>query len=241
MMVATYLLRLVIAHLIGDFILQPKKWVKSKRKKKIKSKYLYLHAVVHGLLAYVLIAEWKQLWVPLLVIIIHWGIDLLKSYQKNNFKWFLSDQAFHLVSLILLWIFFYNQPELVVENICTISQQNTIWWLAAAYLFITTPTAIIINRATMKWQKELKEKKGNESLKNAGKWIGILERILTLTFILIGEFAAIGFLIAAKSIFRFGDLTNGKERKLTEYILIGTLLSFSITIIIGILVKNQLQ
>ena len=43
----------------------------------------------------------------------------------------------------------------------------------------------------------------------------------------------IGFLLAAKSVFRFGDLNNSKDRNLTEYVLIGTLLSFGIAIIIA--------
>ena len=240
MVAITYLLRLLSAHLIGDFILQPKKWVTEKRQKKITSKYLYLHALVHGVLVYLLLGDWRQLWIPLWVILLHWAIDLLKSYQKNTFLWFIFDQLLHLISLFFLWLFFYHQSTVVMEDISRIVTQSSTWWLVSAYIFISTPTAIIINNATAKWQKELKKKSGNKSLKNAGKWIGILERILILTFILIGEFSAIGFLLAAKSIFRFGDLTNGKERKLTEYILIGSLLSFSITIIIGIIIKNQL-
>jgi hypothetical protein len=44
-------------------------------------------------------------------------------------------------------------------------------------------------------------------------------------------------LLAAKSIFRFGDLKEARERKLTEYILIGTLLSFGIAIATGIVVR----
>jgi hypothetical protein len=53
----------------------------------------------------------------------------------------------------------------------------------------------------------------------------------------MGYFDAIGFLLAAKSIFRFGDLKEAKDRKLTEYVLIGTLLSFGIALLIGLLVK----
>jgi hypothetical protein len=53
----------------------------------------------------------------------------------------------------------------------------------------------------------------------------------------MGHFDAIGFLLAAKSIFRFGDLKEAKDRKLTEYVLIGTLLSFGIALLIGLLVK----
>jgi len=49
-------------------------------------------------------------------------------------------------------------------------------------------------------------------------------------FIVINYWQGIGFLLAAKSIFRFGDLTKSEDRNLTEYILIGTLLSFGIAI-----------
>ena len=45
---------------------------------------------------------------------------------------------------------------------------------------------------------------------------------------------AIGFLLAAKSVFRFGELKDAKDRKLTEYILIGTFLSFGIAIIVSL-------
>ena len=51
---------------------------------------------------------------------------------------------------------------------------------------------------------------------------------------LINQFAAIGFLLAAKSIFRFGDLTKSEDKKLTEYVLLGTLTSVVITIAVGL-------
>ena len=43
----------------------------------------------------------------------------------------------------------------------------------------------------------------------------------------------IGFLLAAKSIFRFGELTKPREVKITEYVMIGTFSSFAIAIILG--------
>ena len=75
----------------------------------------------------------------------------------------------------------------------------------------------------------------NESLKDAGKYIGILERILVFVFIITDHWEAVCFLITAKSVFRFGDLKESKNRKLTEYILIGTLISFGIAILTGLL------
>jgi hypothetical protein len=76
-----------------------------------------------------------------------------------------------------------------------------------------------------------------ESLKNAGLYIGIIERIFIVVFINMNFYEGIGYLLAAKSIFRFGDLTNSKDKKLTEYILLGTLLSFILAIVIGLGLK----
>jgi hypothetical protein len=47
--------------------------------------------------------------------------------------------------------------------------------------------------------------------------------------------------LAAKSVFRFGDLKESKDRKLTEYILIGTLLSFGIAIASGIVALKLIE
>jgi hypothetical protein len=69
-------------------------------------------------------------------------------------------------------------------------------------------------------------------LKNAGKLIGILERILVLTFVIIGKLEVVGFLIAAKSILRYKDTNTIK----TEYVLIGTMLSFGIAMLVGLVI-----
>ena len=91
-----------------------------------------------------------------------------------------------------------------------------------------------------KWSKALNEN-SDESLSSAGKYIGILERLFVFTFVVTGKWEAIGFLLAAKSVFRFGDLKESKDRKLTEYILIGTLLSFSIALAAGLIVLQMTE
>lgn len=75
----------------------------------------------------------------------------------------------------------------------------------------------------------------NESigLLSAGAWIGYIERCLAISFIFMGQFAGIGFLVATKTIFRFGDLTKNKDMKLTEYMMLGTLLSYAIALFVG--------
>jgi hypothetical protein len=93
---------------------------------------------------------------------------------------------------------------------------------------------IVIAKMTRQWQQEAQQETG---LKDAGKYIGMLERLLILTFVFLNQFSAIGFLVAAKSILRFGDIKEGSNRKGAEYILIGTMISFAAAIFTGIVAK----
>lgn len=68
-------------------------------------------------------------------------------------------------------------------------------------------------------------------LEGAGAIIGILERIFTLTLVLIGQYTALGLIFTAKSVARFEELKN---RKFAEYYLIGTLSSILFAMLIGI-------
>jgi len=83
-----------------------------------------------------------------------------------------------------------------------------------------------------KWQ--LNESPKEDGLKKAGAYIGVLERLFIFLFVVLGQWSGIGFLITAKSVFRFGDLSRAKDRKLTEYILIGSLLSFLLAVVTGL-------
>lgn len=78
-------------------------------------------------------------------------------------------------------------------------------------------------------------------LPSGGRYIGWLERILVLLFVLSGYPQGIGFLIAAKSILRFGDIKNWHQRAATEYVIIGTFLSFAWAMVIAGLTQQTLQ
>lgn len=80
--------------------------------------------------------------------------------------------------------------------------------------------------------------KVDEKEYNAGRVIGMLERILILFFVLMDQYSAIGFIIAAKGFTRFKELD---KREFAEYVLIGTLLSSFIAIVISILVKTLIE
>ena len=233
------LFKLLIAHIIGDFFLQPQKWVKEKEKKKLKSPKLCLHIAIHFILLFIILWD-VSLLLPIVIIgVSHFIIDAVKLLiQKKNTKrlLFFIDQLLHVIVIFIVFYTFSSTKALDFNNLIT--QDNLV--LVFCLLFLTIPVSIIMRTIFSKWNIT-KLTKGNESLKDAGKYIGILERILVFIFIVTNHWEAVGFLITAKSVFRFGDLKESKHRKLTEYILIGTLISFGIAILIGIIYNSILS
>lgn len=227
-------IKLLLAHLLGDFIWQPNSWVADKEAKKHKSIYLYLHILLHGVLAAILVGEIQFIPYAILIAVTHGIIDLIKlNFQKENTKrtWFIVDQIMHVLVLVGV-VFLYKG-----ESINFLWFNNQFWILITGVLFITKPTSIIIKTIISIWNPETQNSHDDNSLAKAGNYIGVLERLFVFCFILTGHFEAIGFLLAAKSIFRFGDLKEAKDRKLTEYVLIGTLISFGAAIATGLIVQ----
>ena len=108
--------------------------------------------------------------------------------------------------------------------------------LLLGVLVCIKPSNIIIKEIIK--DANIKVNKGREDdntgdLPNAGKLIGVVERLLSLVFVLLGQYEAVGFIIAAKSILRFAEGDKAKS----EYVLIGTLLSFSMAIFVGVAIK----
>lgn len=235
------LFRLIIAHLFADFILQTDKIVAGKQKG-LKAKHFHIHILIVGVVTYLFLGQWSNWWAPLLIMLVHGLIDLLKiSFKKDNAWVYLADQFLHLFTLVIFWtLLTQNRLSDILHSAAYLLISDKILIIITAYLAVSIPIGIFIGYLTSNWQKQIVDistETSDDSLNRAGRWIGILERILVLTFILLGELRAIGFLLAAKSVFRFGDLTGNQDRKKTEYILIGTLLSFTSSIILGILVQ----
>ncbi|MDP5062744.1 MAG: DUF3307 domain-containing protein [Maribacter sp.] len=224
-------IKLVLAHLIGDFVLQPTRWVLHKQSNKITSKFLYAHVLLHFAL-YMLFLWDLSLWkIALMVTVAHFGIDVLKLYTNTLFKNksipFFIDQLLHI--LVIYSCAFYAD---LYEHTLSLFE-NLDWYLVTAIVFVTYPAAIIMGMILEGMSNQIET--DHKSLPNAGKYIGIIERLFVLIFIVIGRWEVIGLLIAAKSVFRFNDLKERNNRKLTEYILIGTLVSFGLAILAGLL------
>ena len=81
---------------------------------------------------------------------------------------------------------------------------------------------------------KLNREGGSEREENVGEWIGVLERIITLTFVLTGSFTALAFALTVKSIARFKEL---EDKRFSEYYILGTSASLIVALFAGMMVK----
>lgn len=221
------LLCLLLAHLVADFGLQSNRICKEKAEKKWSSLYHYCHAVIVLALAWVVSWNWAFWWCALAIGASHFAIDMWKSYLRENVTWFAVDQILHFVVLACVaWIWCsmndWSMPfEIPVKSVT----------LAIAVLICWKPANIFIKLMLKHYSVNMPEE--NSSGFNAGALIGNIERWLILLFVIMQHYEAIGLLIAAKSIIRFGDAQTRKS----EYVLAGTLMSIFIAVLAGVMVN----
>ncbi|WP_410005019.1 DUF3307 domain-containing protein [Aequorivita nionensis] len=221
-----------IAHLCLDYFFQTDKLAKQKNTIGFKSPFLYWHALVYFALAWLFSLQISFVLAAGIIAITHFLIDGFKRHL-NNSKYlgryaFFIDQAAHLAILTLVVVLFDKWYGINPSIDVSINFKYLL--IITGYLVCLKPANIFI-REVFK-ATEIQVSSDNE-MPNAGKVIGVLERILTLTFIIISQYSAVGFLIAAKSILRYGN----NETLKTEYVLIGTMLSFGIAVIAGIIIN----
>jgi len=235
------LLLLLLGHLIGDFLLQSQAWVRSKESRHYLSPAVYLHSGVHGLLALVALLASAQAALPTLAAVVaisvtHLAIDIAKSYAPPQARYFLLDQALHIGVLLVVWALLVESPAWLAALGSWLLHPAPLL-VALGYLLVLRPTSILIALIMRRWSRQVDT---SGMLADAGARIGMLERFLVLTFVLADQLVPIGFLLAAKSVLRFGELREDRDRKLTEYVLLGTMLSFALTLCLGILIRRAL-
>ena len=171
------------------------------------------------------------------------------SCEYPTFCWikrniFCLDQLLHIAILITIAFIYatYNIVALncigafmlsVYHNVTQYSPVKT-FCLLTILLIIGKPANIIIREMN----KKEAEKEENEEVKadeikdievnddkaksdnvKAGRLIGILERMLIVILLIVGQYTAIGLVFAAKSLTRFDKIS--KDSKFAEYYLIG--------------------
>lgn len=263
--------KLILAHALTDFVFQPNSWVEKKQKKILGTSVFWYHILIAAGLSYLFVADWKNWQIPLVIFVSHGIIDALKLVienktqesldaanpitnseedEKNKSKtleslqqkltWlFIVDQIAHIAVIVAIGLCMNQNIEEIKNWFNTIFQpSNDLIIVITAVVILLNPTGIVIGKITESFRQQFNS---NDSLKKAGRYIGNFERLLILIFILSNQFEAVGFLLAGKSILRISIDSDDDGRKKSEYVLVGTLISFFAAIIVGLICQYLLN
>ncbi|MEM7075585.1 MAG: DUF3307 domain-containing protein [Pseudomonadota bacterium] len=205
---------LLFAHALADFVLQTN-WI---NRNKAHAGVMLLHGAIVLAVSLLSVGHWFA--GPVLALAVsHLVIDCIKTYGKfRGFAAFAADQGAHLATLAVVAAL---APTLWSDGQWSGSPSLLPFMAVGAGLILTLragqyAVGLIMHPHTSRMRLR--------GLKEGGRQIGLLERGLIFLFVLGGQPVAVGFLIAAKSILRFGTAT--RDQATAEYVIIGTLASF---------------
>ncbi len=262
-MINNLFFNLIVAHVLGDFYLQWGSSCKNKILYSVKGKDLWLHSLVIGILSWIAIWDFRGWWLAACIMVLHFLIDWSKSYIQIRWNIFKVENSEHMKLLDGtnkrhdLWVFLIDQ----IIHISFIVVFASIWLIAnndwqqfawfqdfsishplrmntiVAMMLALKPANILILHILGACKVSITPSKDDDHGNfHSGELIGWLERGLMLLFVIMSQYEAIGFLIAAKSILRFNEASSGSEK--SEYVLTGTLLSLATALTLGILTLN---
>ena len=240
------LIQLILAQLISDFVLQTNAMARNKR-------WISWHMVLHIALVFICAALFTGLWkLALAVAMMHWLIDSMKAEMARRntateLVLFVGDQVLHIIVTVLLWAYYFDVTALLFKSVALPFVNYEISLILLGYAVVIWPVSYLIRFATQGMVKvEVKgpqppesnavgaEKKIDDKIEHGGRRIGQFERAIILTFVLLQQYEAIGFLITGKSIIRFAQRD---ENLRSEYVLVGTMMSYAFSIITGVLLR----
>lgn len=251
------ILGLLLSHIISDFYCQTDESCKKKRE------WHCCEWIIHGgcvfglsFLAILATHHWVGALVTALVVMaIHLLIDVIKvkyeisrQGEKRDSIWpFVIDQVLHLIVIFVTTVILFNVLQ---DYHCWMEIIDTrILLIILVFLAVAKPANTFI-RICLKSAKinigdepaknigdgpakNIGNEPANDDTFHSGRIIGTCERFLIVLFVILTQYEAIGFLVAAKSILRF---SSTQESKKSEYVLAGTLLSIAIAIVLGLIV-----
>ncbi|MDX1567459.1 MAG: DUF3307 domain-containing protein [Longimicrobiales bacterium] len=235
--VPSVLLLLFAGHLLGDFGLQAGWMVRGKRRPTVLGSHVLVVTATHVLILLPHLG-WAVATACVAIGVFHAVIDGMKAWwplRKPGFLGlFFLDQLAHGIVLVgVFWVLReWSAPFATHLSPEWLRGWQTAAVLLAALAFTANGGAAIVSGVLATLSPELEEaEEASSGLRGSGRLIGILERTITLVLIVLGQWAAIVLLLAAKSIARFEEL---KDRRFAEYYLVGTLTSILVAIVVGL-------
>lgn len=252
----------VLGHLITDFVLQTDKFCHRKSNQILKKRLIaiLLHAIFYFCVNIAILAVMGLISRPVVISVVilslaHGLVDLGKSGLKGKVKdlpLLLVDQLLHLSAIIIaVWRLFPAELGTVTTAMVSdmklynsvgrlLSDRHKVLLVLSILIVITVGANVLIRsilsslNIRMSFRKDSPLVVQDDAVKT-GRYIGGLERMLTVIALLAGSYEAIIALYAAKTAIRFKQASGNIEFE--EYYILGTLISLFIGVLSGITLK----
>jgi hypothetical protein len=245
------ILKLITAHFITAFLLCRDGWFRAQVAKSWQARSLsclkssVVFAFLSGLLVLPGFEEAPLSAVNLVLALLaiaflRLAVDVIVGSITTSWYGFIFLHAVHICAIGGVLSAFHPIPGLYKSLISLWTSPKT-YLIATAYLFSAGFGSLFVPMVTASVQRSSEYGCQFEGMKNAGKYVGVLERILITSLIIFWpklDAAAIGLVFSAKSIARFPEF---RKQHFAEYYLIGTLTSFIIAIFAGLAVRFLLD
>lgn len=284
-------LLLVLAHIVGEFLLRPPENVSHTLRKRCWQPHV-IHATHHGALASIatvcfIVLRCASVMIsgharstsltldilpnPLSLLVVPLGVSsahllllpvakvfaFVKTIASRSKHFpilgisttgqkvliFLGKQSFYMVSLMTIseavlgkTTEFHHKPFFILQNLMVqkLSLENKAVAIVILILCATVISSEVIQRVIGQLDA-IAPLSGHR--RSSGQWIGYMERLLLMIFVVSGEFSNVTFIVAAKSLIR---LQKFEEPVFAEYFLIGTLVSVLCGILCGLALRWML-
>ncbi len=216
---------LLCAHCLADFLFETGILIRLRGILPV----LVVHSAIHGLTVYAVLRQWNHWQLPVLITTTHFLIDYVTTRRHPGPSWFVIEQSAHILVRLGGTLLFndlagesarnFDHPATGIHGLLLASGFSVVVFGAGRFIGG-------ISQRLIEGNDRLNEKIDG-GLLDGGKRIGQLERALIFILFLINQPGGIGFLVTAKSILRFKE---AEDQALAEYILIGSLWSFTLGI-----------
>ncbi len=215
------LLALLCGHFLGYLVFQTEHFVELGAKS---VKWKLYNALQISIVTWLLLGNLSAWWIVVVLLLVNIVVDWItscisksKTSTQRNEKTsidlivFASNQLLHILFIIVIWFILdmlsttYTFPN-YWESLLGAKYTKGLILLAGLSVGISGMSRVLkYQMADFAVKLDTSVRQG---LPKGGETIGILERILVFMFVLAGNPEGVGFVLAAKSVFRIGELTN---------------------------------
>lgn len=226
------IIAMFLAHLVGDYILQ---WNSLAAWKSSKLSGVVVHCLIVFAITWLFILPFNPNWWPWVIFIgiTHFLIDAFQLRFKlpiPELARFTLDQLAHFfVIVVALAAGGYLDLAAVLQSSLTLLQSDLLLIYLAGYAFITMPAWVLVKFTAYGLVQGSAPQFGDSS-----KYLGIMERLLITTFVLVGQYILIPVVLLPRLLMEWPQVAN--EERASVY-LAELLASLILALLVGILFK----